>query len=380
MVWHPELILLGFWALVAMIQLAYYWLVFAKLAFYRGGDSAAQPSGPVSIVICAKNEEANLHKNLPLILEQEYYHPQTGLPNYEVLVVDDNSDDGSEYVLNDLKKAYPHLNVLYLNQEGKLIRGKKFPLSVGIREARFNTLLLTDADCVPASRQWLSKMVGAYDAGTEVVLGYGPYFKENGFLNTSIRFETFFTALQYLSFALAGKPYMGVGRNLSYTKQLFMSNKGFSGHTHIASGDDDLFINKVANHRNTRVVIAPETFMYSEPKQSWEQWQSQKQRHMSTGKHYTTAHQLRLGIFSASHFLFWLLLPFVAILALEWWPVVLGVFVLRLCCEWFIFGKSMQQLRERDLVKWVPVFDFLLFIYYFKMAPAVFSNKSSKWK
>src|SRR6185436_3860360 len=157
---------------------------------------------------------------------------------------------------------------------------------IGIREAKHEILLLTDADCVPASEFWIQHMQDAYDENIDVVLGYGAYHKTKDFLNKLIRFETFHTALQYLSYALAGMPYMGVGRNLSYKKSLFFRHKGFSSINHIPSGDDDLFINKAATKKNTAVIIDPEAITRSIPKRTSKAWKKQKARHYTTAKFY----------------------------------------------------------------------------------------------
>ncbi len=168
---------------------------------------------------------------------------------HEVIVVDDNSLDDSKYILGELQKTFKNLQIIPLTQEAKMIKGKKYPLSIGIKEAKHEIVLLTDADCVPASEHWIYKIQDAFTPGIEIVLGYGPYQKGPGLLNKLIRFETFHTALQYFSYALAGKTYMGVGRNLAYRKNLFFQNKGFSSINNIPSGDDDLFINKVATKK-----------------------------------------------------------------------------------------------------------------------------------
>ena len=167
-----------------------------------------------------------------------------------------------------------------------MIPGKKFPLSIGIKTAKYEIVLLTDADCVPASELWIEKMQETYDDDTEIVLGYGAFHKKKGLLNKLIRWETFHTALQYFSYTLAGKPYMGVGRNLSYKKTVFFRHKGFSAHNNILSGDDDLFINNAATKKNTKINIDKDAFTLSEPVKSWGQWVKQKTRHYSTGKHY----------------------------------------------------------------------------------------------
>ena len=230
-------------SLVALIQLFYYGWFFSRVAFFKLKLRSQSQQHAVSVVVCARDEDENLARNLPGLLVQKY--PST----HEVIVVNDNSVDDSKYILQELKKTFKSLHIVELTHEAKLISGKKYPLSVGIREAKYEVLLLTDADCVPASENWIQKMQDGYHNGIEVVIGYGAYHKRPGLLNKLIRFETFHSAMQYLSFALAGVPYMGVGRNLSYKKNLFLRNKGFSSINHIASGDDDLFINKTATKK-----------------------------------------------------------------------------------------------------------------------------------
>ena len=188
---------------------------FRRLAFYQPENKDITRENAVSIIVCARDEAENLANNLPGVLVQTYRS------THEVVMVNDNSQDETRYLLEGLHKQFRQLNNVELKQEAKLIPGKKFPLSVGVKSAKYEILLLTDADCVPASEFWLQKMQDAYSEGIEIVLGYGAYIKEKGLLNILIRFETFHTALQYLSFALAGLPYMGVGRNLSYKKQVF---------------------------------------------------------------------------------------------------------------------------------------------------------------
>jgi glycosyltransferase involved in cell wall biosynthesis len=236
------------------------------------------------VVVCARDEAHNLVNNLPGVLVQQYS------TTHEIVLVNDNSEDETKYLLEEFKKSFKNLNIVALTQEAKMISGKKFPLSIGIKSAKNETLLLTDADCVPASEHWMQLMQDGYDDNIEIVLGYGAYRKKPGILNKLIRFETFQTALQYFSYALAGLPYMGVGRNLSYKKDVFMRNKGFSSINQIPSGDDDLFINQVANKRNTAIVIDKDAHTISEPKTSFQEWMNQKYRHYTTSKYYKNKH------------------------------------------------------------------------------------------
>ena len=226
---------------------------------------------PVSVIVCAKNEEKNLKQNLPLILQQDY-------PDFEVIVVDDNSTDETYYLLKVMQHDYPHLHVIRLNENVNFFRGKKFPLSIGIREARNEHLLLTDADCIPLTKNWVRTMAENFTKNKEIVLGYGKHKQQKGFLNSLIRFETLYTAMQYFSFALAGIAYMGVGRNMAYKKQTFTKQKGFSKHYNLMSGDDDLFVNSAATKNNVAIEINYDSFTISEPKQNWKSWWKQKRR------------------------------------------------------------------------------------------------------
>lgn len=358
--------------LITLIQLFYYLFFFNRLASHKPVVKDASHTNPVSVIICARDEAANLAKNLPGSLVQNYS------TSHEIIVVDDNSFDDSRYLLENLQKEFRHLKVIELKQEAKMIPGKKFPLSVGIKTAKHEIVLLTDADCVPASECWIDKMQATYDDDTEIVLGYGPYHKKKGMLNKLIRWETFHTALQYLTYAMAGKPYMGVGRNLSYRKTIFFRHKGFSAHNHVASGDDDLFISAAATKKNTKINIDPETYTLSEPAKTWAQWAKQKKRHYTTAKYYKPVHKFLLGGYSLSHFLFYPL--FIVSMFLVSWVWVLPVFIVRLIVQAFVLYRPMKQLNEADLYPWFFFFDLWMFFYYFIFANTLIKKQGKEWK
>jgi glycosyltransferase involved in cell wall biosynthesis len=366
-----EQLLFYFFVLVTAIQLFYYLYFFLRVANFKAREKSQTRQHPVSVIICARDEDENLARNLPGILVQQY--PSSS----EVIVVNDNSADDSKYILQELKKTFKSLNVVELTQEAKLISGKKYPLSVGIREAKYELLLLTDADCVPASEKWIQKMQDAYGDGIEIVLGYGAYHRKKGLLNKLIRFETFHTALQYLSYALAGIPYMGVGRNLSYRKDLFFRNKGFSSINHIPSGDDDLFINKAANGKNTAVVIDPEAITRSIPKTTWKGWLRQKSRHYTTAKFYKPKHKFLLGLYFSTQFIYYPL--FVATAIFFDWRLALIPFGVRLILQAFVLKKAMKKMGEADLWPWFIFLDMWMFLYYIIFAPALWRKPQNKW-
>ena len=364
-----EIIFIVFF-LITLIQLFYYGWFFRRLAFFTPTEKEQSQQHPISVIICARDEAAKLVTHLPGALVQRY--PST----HEVIVVNHNSQDDTRFLLDEFKKTFKGLHIVNLEQEAIGIPGKKYPLSMGIKEARYEIVLLTDADCVPASEFWMQKMQDGYNNGIEVVLGYSPYKKGPGFLNKIIRFDTFHTALQYLSYALAGIPYMGVGRNLSYKKDVFLRNKGFSAINHLPGGDDDLFINKVATGKNTAIVVDPDTFTMSEPKKTFGEWFRQKTRHYTTAKYYRPLHKFLLGLYSFSHVLFYPL--FIASLFFDWRYTLL-LFGIRLLIQGYIYYKAMDKLQEKDLFPWWWLLDIWMFVFYLIFVPTIWKKPRTTW-
>ncbi len=253
---------------------------------------------PLSIVICAKNAASLLQKNLPFVLEQIYP------ADWEVLVVDDASQDETAFILKEFSKKYPHLHIIK-SEKNPYLKGKKNALAQGIAASSYDTLLLTDADCVPASPQWALKMVQPLrQQDINLVLGFAPYSGKKSLLTAWVHYETLLTAVQYGAWAAAGMPYMGVGRNIAYRKSFF-SELTLQKYRQLASGDDDLLISSNAKGANTALVSTADSFCYSPAPPDFATWIQQKRRHLSTATHYTTAQQIRLAAFSFSQFLFY---------------------------------------------------------------------------
>ncbi len=369
---HWQLIVFILLCIAAFIQIFYHIFFFSRLAFYRQHKKSSSQTHAVSAIICARDEAANLALNLPGVLIQKYD------TTHEVIVVNDNSYDESKYILEELKKKFKQMQVVELTQEAKMIPGKKFPLSIGIKTAKHEILLLTDADCVPASEHWINSMQNAYGDDTEIVLGYGPYHKKKGLLNKLIRWETFHTALQYMSYALAGIPYMGVGRNLSYKKAVFFRHKGFAAHNHVPGGDDDLFINAAATKINTRINIDHNSFTLSKPAATWQQWLKQKKRHYTTSKFYKPIHKFLLSLYALVNFIFYPLLIVSAVFYS--WKLSLIVFGIKIIIQTVIYAKAMNKLGEKDLLPLLIFFDIWMFFYYLLFAPALMRKPKQHWK
>ncbi len=363
-------IFLGF-CIVTVIQLFYYLYFFSRLAFFKNKERTVSQTHPVSVIICAKDEEPNLTKYLPGALVQKY------ATTHEVLVVNDNSTDDTKYVLEAYQRTFKHLQIIELKQKAHHIPGKKFPLSVGIKSAKHEIVLLTDADCLPASDKWIEKMQDKYSEGIDIVIGYSPFQRKKGLLNKLIRWEGFLTALQYFSYALNGRAYMGVGRNLSYKKSIFLKHKGFSSFNHLPGGDDDLFVNKAATRSNVAVSLEPESFTIARPPETWGQWKRQKERHYSTSRYYKKSHKFLLGLFAISSFLYYPLF-ILSVLTFDW-KIVTGIFVARLIIQYVIVYKSAKKLHESDLAPWALFFDVWMFFYYILFSGGLFKKPRRSW-
>ncbi|HKK76914.1 MAG TPA: glycosyltransferase [Saprospiraceae bacterium] len=361
--------------LATLIQLGFWLGLFSRLAFYRKekppANLAAAPG--VSIIICAHNEAENLRNFLPSILQQDY-------ENFEVIVVNDQSVDNSNAILLEFQKNYPILHTII--ESNKELPGKKSALSKGILAAKNEILLLTDADCFPNSSYWLSSMVAHFSAETPIVLGYSPYRKENSPLNFFIQYETVYTATQYFSFALAGLPYMGVGRNLAYAKTIFKEQDGFNKHLHIASGDDDLFISQATLRYPAKINMEPLSFVYSIPKESWKSYYYQKCRHLSTASSYRPVHQFLLGLLAWSHLWHYLSGLALLIFCSTCLPLIATGYLVRIGMVSFMYWHIMGKLQRPELRLWTPLLDAGYCLYYLIFAPALIingSNYKSSW-
>lgn len=357
---------------MAFAQLFWIFFFYSRIAFHQEKKSQNENSPPISVIISARNEEDNLFELLPYILEQDY-------KEFEVVVVNHQSTDNTAEILFAFQDKYPHLKVVHIERNNHLAQGKKLSLTLGIKGAKYEHLVFTDADCKPASKQWLRTMANKFEGDKEIVIGYGPHMHKPGFLNKIIRWDTSMIALNYLSYAKAGVPYMGVGRNLAYTRDLFMSVGGFKSHYSIASGDDDLFVQEVVKKRNYDIELAPKSFCYSEAKDSWNSWLVQKSRHYSTSNRYSLFNKLLLGIYPLT-----LLLLIISLVSLSigggitW--ISLGAVALVIISKWIIFGMALKKLEESKFIWGIILWD----IFYVLIIPIIFLTSEkitgSKWK
>jgi cellulose synthase/poly-beta-1,6-N-acetylglucosamine synthase-like glycosyltransferase len=368
-----NVIILVVFSLTTAIQLFYYGYFYMAVYIHKLTQKESLKQ-PVSVIICARNEAENLTNFLPSVLEQDY-------PDYEVIVVNDCSEDNSYDILGKYLLQYPHLRISNVNKDPKFTHSKKFAQFIGIKAAKNDILLFTDADCQPESDKWLSEMCSHFDDKTTFVLGYGGYLNEKGLLNKYIRYDSMTIAMQYLGMAIRGIPYMGVGRNLAYRRSAFFDNKGFGSHTHLASGDDDLFVNAVAKNSNTRVEFRKGTHTRSVPFSSFSDWVTQKKRHLTTAPYYKLKDKLLLITEPLSRTLFYT--AFILLLIFNFlWPVVLAIFGIRLILQIVVISRIQKRLNEPGMLVYSLIFDIISPLLNSIIFLGNFGNRSAKttWK
>ena len=348
-----------------VIQLFYLWSFFSKVAFYKRNarPKLDEELEPVSIVICARDAYEYLVELIPALLQQDY-------PDFELVVVNDCSDDETEEYLKDLERKESRVKPVQLKQHLNFFNGKKFPLSMGIKSAQNDLIVLTDCNCMPVNDQWLRSVVNRYNNATEIVIGYSPYVQKKSSLNRIMRFDALQNALLYLSAALNHHPYMGIGKNLSYRKELFYRKQGFISHYTTTVGEDDLFVNKAATKKNTEVLIDAEDAILTTPTSSFKLWMRQKSSRYPTVSKYDGRSRLMLSLFYASQLLFYV--SFIALLALctkpaftitNWAalyvPILVFFFLLRFGSQLIIYHKASKRLGEKGLLPGLIAYDFL---------------------
>ncbi len=366
-----------FWLFVAAATVQFFFLVyvFPRLTLHRADTAPNTDLQPVSVLVAAHNELPNLRELLPLLQNQNY-------PDFEVIVLDDRSNDGTNAFAQHPAAAFDRVRFVHIKETYSHITPKKYALTVGVKQAKHDIILLTDADCRPESDGWIGRMMAQLTADKEIVLGFSPYEARPGFLNSFVRYETFYTALQYFSFALAGSPYMGVGRNLLYRKSVFLKNRGFFSHINVVGGDDDLLMNEIATAANTAVCVHPDAFVGSFPKETWGAWFTQKKRHLSVGKYYKTRHKVALGLLSGSQVLTWALGIFLLTQPAPTRVVVGALLGGRLLVLWLVHALANRKLGSRADWYTLPFYDFLTVFYVGFMATTSFLNRKNRviWK
>ncbi|MDR0746199.1 MAG: glycosyltransferase [Mediterranea sp.] len=358
-----ELVILSAAGVLFLIQVIYYLALYNRIcrhnkAVRRNRLSFSEALSPLSIVIYARNETENLRSFLPSVLEQDY-------PEFEVIVVNDGSTDETEELLSLLSKDYPHLHRSFTPENSRYISHKKLALTIGIKASKYDWLVFTEANCHPVSKNWLRLMARNFTPGTDIVLGYSGYERMKGWMYKKIAFDSLFTSVRYLGYALARKPYMGIGRNMAYRKELFFQQKGYSAHLNLQRGDDDLFVNKIATKKNTRVETDVNATIRMRPIRYKTDWREEKVSYMATSQYYKGSQRFVLGFETFTRILFYFAVIVTitfGILDKHWQIAGIGGFLwlVRYMIQAIIINSTAKEVGEsRRYYFTLPVFDIL---------------------
>ena len=357
----------------SFINILFFILSIIKLSKFKSREHILDiEDKPVSIIVCAHNEINNLKTLIPKLLTQAYI-------NFEIIIVDDRSNDGSyEYLLIE-QRLNDNLKLVRIDWTPDHINAKKYALTLGIKGASNELLVMTDADCVPISNNWLKQMVNQFNHNTDFVLGFSYYKRKPGLLNRLIRYETLQTAILFMTMAMSGIPYMGVGRNLGYKKSFFLSKKGFNKFLKVTGGDDDLFVNRYSTSKNTVVVLHPESVILSEPKSSLREFITQKIRHISVSRMYRLKHKFLIGILSLSRIVFWFLVLSLIILNYKFlW--VGGLILLQLLLLLWVNKRFIRILGVKFELWGLWLMEFVYISYLIIFSLLAYTAKKIRWK
>lgn len=360
---NTEVIVLVTTGILFIIQVLYYFCIYNRIharhrSVKRGDTHFTQELPPLSVIICTREESENLRDNLIAVLEQDY-------PQFEVIVINDDDTDESEDYLTLLEEKYPHLYHSFIPDSSRYISRKKLAVTLGIKASKHEWLVFTDAKGLPQSNQWLRLMARNFTSRTQIVLGYSGYERGKGWLHKRVCFDNLFTSVRYLGFALAGHPYMGIGRNLAYRKELFYQQKGFYTHLNLQRGDDDLFVNRAATSENTRVETDTNAIVRVQPVARAKDWREEKISYASTARLYQGAQRWLGGLETLTRLAFhgaWIAALVIGILNSH--GLVAGIaclfFLIRFAAQAVIINNTARDLEEkRRFYFTLPVFDIL---------------------
>ena len=329
--------------LAAMVYLCLYYGLYHLRVGRWNLNAKSQPTDdsqlpPVSVVLTTHNEVQWLNENLVYLLEQEY-------PDFEVVVVNYLSTDDTQYTLKLLSDYYPRLKVVTFDEDVNLFQGKKYPLSIGIKSAKNDILMLADPECTPKNLRWLRGMVEGYRQGknTQLVMGYCGVKRGKTLLGALQQYDALCYGAQYLGRALMGHPYTASGRNLSYRRSFFFQQGAFIRHYDVADGSDDLFVYQNANRHNTAICINSDACLTAEPKKSFALWHEDRRHRVATRNRHSLGNRLQQDLPSLANLLFYAAAVLLVLRGTLPWVVVAAVAVLKWTWQIICFSRLTKR-------------------------------------
>lgn len=235
---------------------------------------------PMSVVVLIDACDAlTAEETIPEMMGQDY-------PDFEIIAVDTDKSGVTDDVLTRLSLRYPNLRTTYIPNSSSNVSKRKLAITLGIKAAKNDVVLITSGRCRPQSAEWLKAMGRHFDDYTDVVIGYSrPDFKDDFHRGRRLRaFDVTAEAVRYLAAAIHGKAYRACGRNVAYRKSLFLAAKGFASTLNLKYGDDDIFISEIAGSDNTAVELSPESILTEHTDGFPSRRRMEKEQHLFTAK------------------------------------------------------------------------------------------------
>lgn len=253
-------------------------------------SSSANSVRPLSVVITAHNQANALRRNLPMFLEQDY-------DDYEVIVVNAASTDHTEEVLKELELRYPALHHTFVPQSARYISAKRLALTLGIRAARYENVVISEADCCPCSTQWLARLAQCLSQSEhkQIVVGYANYARPRNMVERKMVFYRLYHQMTTLAHGLHHAAHRAESGNWCYSKNLFLEGNGFAGHVNLLAGAEDLLVNRNSCALNTAILIHPQATIRKEYPSYKHLWKQEQVFYAETCRHlkHTTLYQLK---------------------------------------------------------------------------------------
>jgi len=262
------------------------------------GDMPDEQKPGVSVIVYAQNQGDALLRNLPSLLDSDY-------PNFEVIVVDDCSNDETQDVLTIMEQRNENIFHTKLTDRVRNMSHRKLALLLGVKAAHYDIILTTKAQCVPVSKSWISKMVRNFSSGTDFVIGPIAYEGRAGILSRFSQYDLFQRMVNMFGITLSYCAFSGWGDNMAFRKHLLFdnNNQAFHKHLYLHPGEDDLFVNAMAKRNNVAVECGNESMVILQETPLRPAWKKDRQNRAFTSKFYRMAPKFIKGIDYLSRYL-----------------------------------------------------------------------------
>ena len=365
-----ELALLVSFVLMFLIQL-FYQLLMAH--FSLSGKKKDKPVDypSFSIIVPSRNYEENLRELIPTLLEQDY-------PDFEVVVVDDCSYDGTEWYLNELKLQSNKLKT------SRIIQETDFPnalaITIGIRAASKEWLIFLNPLCRVSGRDWLKSFSEELNPKSEAAFGFVNYTNSYGSMRKFIKYENFDSFILYGSARYLGLSMPITDMNVAYKREQFLSRRGFAAVLDSPFSENELYLNKISNRSNSVYLQNKSTAVSFVGDTDWYDGMNFKKKQLLLKKKFTVGQSIFLWTNTISRLVFDI--SMIALLILSPWRIwVAGIWLLKIIHE-LVWGiVSMKRLGEKNLFPGLLIFRSIIPLFNSIISiNQLFTGQKRKWK